>query len=203
MEHAMNEKMREKVNEGKLDEATYKELVEELGRLKEEDQSPSSGSPDAPLYEVTYTENMIVANSRRSDDPPELQTRLALFKTDDTDATKIKIVRGVKDNKYCANYDAALLFRKFHEIDLNDDGELDKRYRPGYTMALNMWYDEMGEPENGDACMVIYTIMNVRKFDKKRKSHAPPEEECVHALVQKEFQSMVGSKPSTRGKDEC
>ena len=41
MEHAMNEKMREKVNEGKLDEATYKELVEELGRLK--------GEPDAPL----------------------------------------------------------------------------------------------------------------------------------------------------------
>ena len=72
MEHAMNEKMREKVNEGKLDEATYKELVEELGRLK--------GEPDAPLYEVTYTENMIVANSRRSDDPPELQTRVALFK---------------------------------------------------------------------------------------------------------------------------
>ena len=168
MEHAMNEKMREKVNEGKLDEATYKELVEELGRLKEE--------ADAPLYEVTYTENTIVANSRRSDDPPELQTRLALFKTDDTDATKTKIVRGVKDNKYCANYDAALLFHKFHEIDLNDDGELNKRYRPGYTMALDMWYDEMGEPENGDACMVIYTIMNVRKFDKKRKSHADPEE---------------------------
>ena len=86
MKHAMNEKMREKVNEGKLDEATYKELVEELGRLK--------GEPDAPLYEVTYTENTIVANSRRSDDPPELQTRLALFKTDDTDATKTKIVRG-------------------------------------------------------------------------------------------------------------
>ena len=97
MEHAMNEKMREKVNEGKLDEATYKELVEELGRLKEE--------AGAPLYEVTYTENMIVANSHRSDDARELSTRLALFKTwsSDKNATKTKIVRGVKDNEYCAN----------------------------------------------------------------------------------------------------
>ena len=169
MEHAMNEKMREKVNEGKLDESTYEELVEELGRLKE--------GAGAPLYEVAYAENVIVANSHRSDDARELSTRLAHFKTDDKIATKTKIVRAVKDNQYCASYDAALLFHKYHEIELNDDGELDKQYRPGSTMALNMWCDEMDGPlDMGDACMIIYTIINVCKFNKKRKSHADPEE---------------------------
>ena len=49
-------------------------------------------------------------------------------------------------------------------------------YRPGYTMALNMWCNEMDQPEMGDACMIIYTIINVRKFNKKRNSYADPEE---------------------------
>ena len=57
----MNEKMREKVDEGKLDEATYKELVDELGHLKEEEAG-------APLYEVAYTENVLVTKSHRNDD---------------------------------------------------------------------------------------------------------------------------------------
>ena len=169
MEHAMNEKMREKVDEGKLDEATYKKLVEEMGRLKEKEAG-------APLYEVTYVENMNAANLHRSDDAGELSTRLAHFKTDDKNATKTKIVRGVKDNRCCATYDAALLFHKYHEIELGDDGELDVHYRPGYTMALNMWCNGMDQPEMGDACMIIYTIINVRKFNKKRNSYADPEE---------------------------
>ena len=41
----MNEKMREKVDEDRLDEATYKEVVEELRRLKEKEAG-------ALLYEV-------------------------------------------------------------------------------------------------------------------------------------------------------
>ena len=84
MKHAMNEKMREKVNEGKLDEATYKELVEELGRLNEE--------AGAPLFEVTYTENVIFSQSHMDDDS-DLNTCLVHFKADYDNATKTKIVR--------------------------------------------------------------------------------------------------------------
>ena len=36
MEHALNEKMREMVGKGELSEASYKKLVDELGRTKEE-----------------------------------------------------------------------------------------------------------------------------------------------------------------------
>ena len=52
----MNEKMREMVGKGELSEASYKNLVDELGRQKEE--------ADAPLFVVTYTANMIIARVR-------------------------------------------------------------------------------------------------------------------------------------------
>ena len=60
MEHAMNEKMREMVGKGELSEASYKKLVDELGRQKEE--------ADAPLFEVTYTANMIMRTIDHDDD---------------------------------------------------------------------------------------------------------------------------------------
>ena len=91
-------------------------------------------------------------------------------------ATKTKIVRGVEDNETGPNYDASLIFHKYHEIEINEDGELNVHYKPWYTMALNMCCDEMNMPSDGNARMIIYTIINVRKFNKKRKSHADPEE---------------------------
>ena len=162
MEHAMNEKMREKVNEGKLDEATYKELVEELGRTKEE--------PDAPLYEITYTENVIFAQSHMDDDS-DLNTCLVHFKDYDN-ATKTKIVRGVKKNP-AAYRGREILFHKYHEIDLRDDGGVEYVYKPGYTMVMSMCPDV---EQCKNKCMIICTIIKVRKFNKKRKSHADPEE---------------------------
>ena len=159
----MNEKMREKVNEGKLDEATYKELVEELGRLKEE--------AGAPLFEVTYTENVIFAQSHMDDDS-DLNTCLVHFKADYNNASKTKIVCGVKKNpeEYRGR---EILFHKYHEVDLEDDGELCKEYQPGYTMVMNMCPDV---EQCKNKCMIIYTIIKVRKYNKKRKSHADPEE---------------------------
>jgi hypothetical protein len=163
MKHAMNEKMREKVNEGKLDEATYKELVEELGRLK--------GEPDAPLYEVTYTENVIFAQSH-TDDDSDLNTCLVHFKTDYDNPTKTKIVRGVKKNP-AAYRGREILFHKYHEIDLRDDGGVEYAYKPGYTMVMSMCPDV---EQCKNKCMIIYTIIKICKFNKKRKSHADPEE---------------------------
>ena len=89
MKHAMNEKMREMAGKGELSEASYKKLVDELGRLK--------GEPDAPLYEITYTENVIFAQSH-TDDDSDLNMCLVHFKTDYDNPTKTKIVRGVKKN---------------------------------------------------------------------------------------------------------
>ena len=163
MKHAMNEKMREKVNEGKLDEATYKELVEELGRLK--------GEPDAPLYEVTYTENVIFAQSH-TDDDSDLNTCLVHFKTDYDNPTKTKIVRGVKKNP-AAYRGREILFHKYHEIDLRDDGGVEYDYKPGYQMVMSMCPDV---EQCKNKCMIIYTIIKICKFNKKRKSHADPEE---------------------------
>jgi len=162
--HAMNEKMREKVDEGKLDEATYKELVEELGRTKEK--------AGAPLFEVTYTENVIVAQSHMDDDA-DLNTSLVHFKSDYNNASKTKIVRGVKNNPE-AYRGRADIFHCYHEIALDDDGELCKDYQPGYTMIMSMCANDTNSAKN--KCMIIYTILKVRKFNKKRKSHADPEE---------------------------
>ena len=159
MEHAMNEKMREKVNEGKLDEATYKELVEELGRKKED--------AGAPLFEVTYTENVIFAQSQMDDDS-DLNTCLVHFPT----PNKPKIVRGVKKNP-AAYRGREILFHKYHEVYLGDDGELCKDYQPGYTMVMSMCPDV---EQCKNKCMIIYTIIKICKFNKKRKSHADPEE---------------------------
>ena len=55
MEHAMNEKMREMASKGELSEASYKKLVDELGRTKEE--------AGAPLFEVAFIVNTVSAYS--------------------------------------------------------------------------------------------------------------------------------------------
>jgi len=161
MEHAIIEKMHEMVGTGELSEGSFKKLADELGRTKEK--------AGAPLFEATYTENVIVAKSHMDDDS-DLNTCLLHFKTDYVNAAKTKIVRGVKKNP-AAYRGRAVLFHKYHEIDLDDDGALCKDYQPGYTMTMNMCRDE---PSNGNACMIIYTILKVRKFNKKRKSHADP-----------------------------
>ena len=110
----MNEKMREMVGKGELSEAAYKKLVEELGRKKEQ--------ASAPLFEVTYTENVIFAQSHMDDDS-DLNTCLVHFKTDyNRDATKTKIVRGVNKNP-AAYRGREILFHKYHEVDLEDDGD--------------------------------------------------------------------------------
>ena len=114
----MNEKMREMVGKGELSEAAYKKLVEELGRKKEQ--------ASAPLFEVTYTENVIFAQSHMDDDS-DLNTCLVHFKADYNNATKTKIVRGVNKNP-AAYQGREILFHKYHEIDLGDDGELCEVY---------------------------------------------------------------------------
>ena len=116
----MNEKMREKVNEGKLDEATYKELVEEMGRLKKE-------ADTAPLFEVTYTVNMITARAHRSydddDDENDLHTNQSSFNLHG--GPKSKIVRGV--TKYrpfsTRGCHATNQFADFDEIIIGADNE--------------------------------------------------------------------------------
>jgi polyhydroxyalkanoate synthesis regulator phasin len=153
MEHAMNETMREMVDKGELSEASYKKLVDELGRKKEE--------AGAPLFEVTYTENVM-----HLDDDSDLN-----FKTDYNNLAKTKIVRGVMKHP-TAYRDLAILFHKHHEINLGDDGELCKIYQPGFRMSM-MCPDQ--EQFNG-RCMIIYTIIKVRKFNKKRKSQADPND---------------------------
>ena len=159
----MNEKMREMAGKGELSEASYKKLVDELGRLK--------GEPDAPLYEATYTENVIFAQSH-TDGDSDLNTCLVHFKADYDNATKTKIVRGVKKNP-AAYRGREILFHKYHEIDLRDDGGVEYAYKPGYTMVMSMCPDV---EQCKNKCMIIYTIIKVRKFNKKRKSHADPEE---------------------------
>ena len=124
------------------------------------------------MFEITYTENVIFAKSHLTDEGGGMSTDLVHFKTDHMNATKTKIVRGVKENE-AAYRGHAVLFHKYHTIDIGEDGELCVHYKPGYTMTMNMCQDE---PSNGDACMIIYTVIKVRKFNKKRKSHADPEE---------------------------
>ena len=160
----MNEKMREMAGKGELSEASYKKLVDELGRLK--------GEPDAPLYEVTYTENVIFAQSHTDDDSDLNTSCLVHFKTDYDNATKTKIVRGVKKNP-AAYRGREFLFHKYHEIDLRDDGGVEYAYKPGYTMVMSMCPDV---EQCKNKCMIIGTIIKICKFNKKRKSHADPEE---------------------------
>ena len=159
----MNETMREMVDKGELSEAAYKKLVEELGRKKEQ--------ASAPLFEVTYTENVIFAQSHMDDDS-DLNTCLVHFKTDYDNATKTRIVRGVKKNP-AAYRGREILFHKYHEIDLRDDGGVEYVYKPGYTMVMSMCPDV---EQCKNKCMIIYTIIKICKFTKKRKSHADPEE---------------------------
>ena len=112
MKHAMNEKMREMVGKGELSEASYKKLVDELGRLK--------GEADAPLFEVTYTENVIFAQSHMDDDS-DLNTCLVHFKRITT--TQPKPRSYVASTKNPAAYRGrGFCFHKYHEIDLEDDG---------------------------------------------------------------------------------
>ena len=95
----MNEKMREMVGKGELSEASYKKLVDELGRKKKE-------ADTAPLFEVTYTANMITARAHRSydegDDENDLHTNQSSFNLHG--GPKSKIVRGVTKYRpfFCA-----------------------------------------------------------------------------------------------------
>ena len=162
----MNGEMLEMVDKGELSEASYKDLVESMGPEK---------AVGAPLYEATYTESVIFANSHRNDEH-ELSAVLVHFKTDYMNAPKTKIVHGIEDNEP-GFHDAAVLFHKYHEIEIKEDGELFVHYKPGYTMIHNMECDEPGtNTGTGSACMIIYTVINIREFNKKRKSHADSDE---------------------------
>ena len=106
----MNEKMREMVGKGELSEAAYKKLVDELGRKKEQ--------ASAPLFEVTYTENVIFAQSHMDDDS-DLNTCLVQFKTDYNSSTQQKprsYVASTRTRQHIVV--AKFCFHKYHELDL-------------------------------------------------------------------------------------
>ena len=168
----MNEKMREMVDRGNLSEASYKELIDELGRAKRAKEEKEEG---APLFEVTYTENLIFAHSYYDYSNEKICTCSLNFKSETgypkaKCTVNTKIARGVKKvTPGNRNY----FFHKFDEIKLREDGELHEDYKPGYTMLVRLYADE--DDDESHTCKVIYTILKVRKFNKKRKSHEDPE----------------------------
>jgi hypothetical protein len=165
MEHAMNEKMREMVGKGELSEASYKKLVDELGRTKEE--------ADAPLFEVTYTVNMITARAHRSydddDDENDLHTNQSSFNLHG--GPKSKIVRGV--TKYrpfsTRGCHATNQFVDFDEIIIGADNE-PKNCKPGDTIYQDSSCEYSHSGASHESCLVVYTIIKVSKFQKRKSS---------------------------------
>jgi len=161
MEHAMNEKMREMVGKGELSEASYKHLVDELGRQKEE--------ADAPLFVVTYTANMIIARIRSDDDDGIDYATQSPFKLH---GPLTKIVRGVTKQRPPV-HDSRLTdqFVDFDEIRITRDNEPQAYFAPGYTIFQDCG---CGATTHGSAshesCVIVYTIIKVSKFQKRKSS---------------------------------
>ena len=166
----MNEKMRDMVGTGELSEASYKMLVDELGRVKKEVDT-------APLFEVTYTANVIIAiaeKSTRDDDDDHVYTKQSSFSLHG--GPKSKIVRGVGNYRpfTMCNFHATNQFVDFDEIVVGADNE-PKNCKPGDTIYQHSMCEHSRSGVAGESCLVVYTIISVSKF-KKRKSYADSEE---------------------------
>ena len=166
----MNEKMRDMVGMGTLSEASYKMLVDELGRVKKE-------ADTAPLFEVTYTANVIIAiaeKSTRDDDDDHVYTKQSSFSLHG--GPKSKIVRGVRNYRpfTMCNFHATNQFVDFDEIVVGVDNK-PKNCKPGGTIYQHSMCEHSRSGVAGEWCLVVYTIMSVSKF-KKRKLYADSEE---------------------------
>ena len=167
MEHAMNEKMREMVGKGELSEGSYKKLADELGRTKEE--------ADGPLFEVTYTASMLITRAHRSyddDDDDDLQTNQSTFNLHG--GPKSKIVRGVTKHRPFSTRGGCHTtnqFVDFDEILIGADNE-PKNCEPGDTIYQDSRCQYSGDRGNraSESCMVVYTIIKVSKFQKRKSS---------------------------------
>ena len=158
----MNEKMREMVSEGELSEGSYRKLADELGRTKEE--------PDAPLFEVTYTANIITSRViKTSDDDDDVYTNQCAFSL--YGGPKSKIVRGVTKQRpfTMRGLHPINQFVDFDEIFINPDNE-PRNCKPGDTIYQDANCQYSPRFSNNDSCVVVYTIIKVSKF-KKRKSN--------------------------------
>ena len=160
----MNEKMREMVGKGELSEGSYKKLADELGRTKEE--------ADGPLFEVTYTASMLITRAHRSyddDDDDDLQTNQSTFNLHG--GPKSKIVRGVTKHRpfTMRGLHPINQFVDFDDIFINPDNE-PRNCKPGDTIYQDANCQYSHSSSNGDSCVVVYTIIKVSKF-KKRKSN--------------------------------
>ena len=161
----MNEKMRDMVGTGELSEASYKMLVDELGRVVKKEVDT------APLFEVTYTANVIIAiaeKSTRDDDDDHVYTKQSSFSLHG--GPKSKIVRGVRNYRpfTMCNFHATNQFVDFDEIVVGADNE-PKNCKPGYTIYQHSMCEHSRTGVTGESFLVVYTIMSVSKF-KKRKA---------------------------------
>ena len=157
----MNEKMREMVGKGELSEASYKQLVDELGRQKKE--------ADAPLFEVTYTANMITARAHKDADDDDVCTNQCSFSLHG--GPKSEIVRGVTKHRpfTMRGIHPINQFVDFDEIIIGADNE-PKNCEPGDTIYQDANCQYSPRFSNNDSCVVVYTIIKVSKFQKRKSS---------------------------------
>ena len=168
----MNEKMREMVSEGELSEGSYRKLADELGRTKEE--------PDAPLFEVTYTANIMTSRVIKEDDDDVFTNQCAFSLYG---GPKSKIVRGVTEHRpfTMRGLHPINQFVDFDEILINPDNE-PRNCEPGDTIYQDANCQYSPSSSNNDSCMVVYTIIKVSKL-KKRKSNVLFEYNNEHRYV--------------------
>ena len=89
---------------------------------------------------------------------------------------KSKIVRGVGNYRpfTMCNFHATNQFVDFDEIVVGADNE-PKNCKPGDTIYQHSMCEHSRSGVAGESCLVVYTIISVSKF-KKRKSYADSEE---------------------------
>ena len=134
----MNETMREMVDKGELSEASYKHLVDELGRQKEEADA-------APLFEVAFIVNTVSAYSFTDANTDE--ECIGQLQTSEKHTC---VTRGVKGAgwKNSGHFLAGRLL-------LDDDGKLFTIYKPGLQF-------EVGKVD--PSSFTIYTILEIKPF---------------------------------------
>ena len=133
----MNEKMREMASKGELSEASYKKLVDELGRTKEE--------AGAPLFEVAFIVNTVSAYSFTDANTDE--ECIGQLQTSEKHTC---VMRGVKGAgwKNSGHFLAGRLL-------LDDGGKLFTIYKPGLQF-------EVGKVD--PSSFTIYTILEIKPF---------------------------------------
>ena len=135
----MNEKMREMVGKGELSEASYKQLVDELGRQKEEADA-------APLFEVAFIVNTVSAYSFTTEDEGvESINQL------ENDVKYTCVMHGAKDKGHqeSTNFFAGRLL-------LNPLGKLWEHYKPGLQFKVGK--------VDPHPSFTIYTIIEIKPF---------------------------------------